>query len=207
MKSIPIRHIKSPPREPNLSEDFSIRDIGDMLAGKDMTQELHRHDFFLIMVLKRGGGNHEIDFNSYKICDDSIFFMRPGQVHQLNLKEGSTGYLMQFNRNFYRPSEKAAGQLLRRASNKSHCQLDSISGKRILAIMTSIFREYRDRQEGFQEVLKANLSIFFIELIRNRQNSKSPTILICFNNYDYVSLPHKFKPYELSGKSKCGGIS
>ncbi len=175
MKSIPIRHIKSPPREPNLYEDFSIRDIADMLVGKDMTQELHRHDFFFILLLKKGSGNHKIDFNSYKACNDVIFFMRPGQVHQLNLKAGSTGYLLQFNRDFYRPSDKAAGQLLRKASNKSLCQLDSKSVKRLLVIVTSIFQEYRDKQEGFQEVVKANLGIFLIELIRNRQSDKSPT--------------------------------
>jgi len=175
MKNIPIRHIKTPLLEPNLSEDFSIRDIGDMLAGKDMTQELHRHNFFFILVLKKGRGNHDIDFNSYKVCDDAIFFMRPGQVHQLNLKSGSSGYLMQFNRDFYSPNDKVAGQRLRRASSKSLCQLDSEKVNSLLAIMNSIFREYTDKQEGFQEVVKANLGIFFIELIRTRQSGKSLT--------------------------------
>jgi AraC family transcriptional regulator, transcriptional activator of pobA len=175
MKSIPIRHIKSPPREPNLSEDFSIRDIVDMLDGKDMTQELHRHDFFFILLLKKGSGNHEIDFNSYKVCNDVIFFMRPGQVHQFNLKAGSSGYLMQFNRDFYSPKDKVAGQRLRRASSKSLCQLDSKKVNILLAIMNSIFREYTDKQEGFLDVVKANLGIFLVELIRTRQIDKSPT--------------------------------
>lgn len=175
MKSIPIRQIKSPPREPNLYEDFSIRDIVDMLGGQDMTQELHRHDFFFILLLKKGRGNHEIDFNSYKVCDDVLFFMRPGQVHQLNLKVGSSGYLMQFNRDFYSHNDKVAGQRLRRASSKSFCQLDSKKVNSLLAIMNSIFREYTDKQEGFREVVKANLGIFLVELIRTRQSDKSPT--------------------------------
>jgi AraC family transcriptional regulator, transcriptional activator of pobA len=175
MKNIPIRHIKSPPREPNLEEDFSIRDIVDMLDGKDMTQELHRHDFFFILLLKKGSGNHEIDFNSYKVCNDVIFFMRPGQAHQLNLKAGSSGYLMQFNRDFYSPKDKVAGQRLRRASSKSLCQLDSKKVNILLAIMNSIFREYTDKQEGFLDVVKANLGIFLVELIRTRQIDKSPT--------------------------------
>lgn len=175
MKSIPIRHIKSPSREPNLYEDFSIRDIGDMLGGQDMTQELHRHDFFFILLLKKGRGNHEIDFKSYKVNDDTIFFMRPGQVHQLNLKAGSSGYLMQFSRDFYFPTDKFAVQRLRRASSKSLCKIDSKKVNSLLAIMNSIFQEYGDKQEGFQEVVKANLGIFFIEIIRNRQNIKSPS--------------------------------
>jgi AraC-like DNA-binding protein len=174
MKNIPVRHIKSAPMEPSLSESFSIRDIVDMLAGQDMTQELHRHDFFFILLLKKGSGNHEIDFNSYKIRNDAIFFMRPGQVHQLNLKAGSTGYLMQFNRDFYSPHDKIALQRLRRASSKSLCQLDAKKINSLMAIMNSIFREYTDKQEGFLEVVKANLGIFLIELIRSRQSDKSP---------------------------------
>lgn len=59
-----------------------------------MFQELHRHDFFFILALKKGLGCHVIDFTSYEVSNNSIFLMRPGQVHQLFLKEGNTGYLM-----------------------------------------------------------------------------------------------------------------
>jgi AraC family transcriptional regulator, transcriptional activator of pobA len=194
MKNIPIRHIKSPPREPNSSEDFSIRDIADMLDGKDMTQELHRHDFFFIMLFKKGSGNHDIDFNSYKVCDDSIFFMRPGQVHQLNLKAGSSGYLMQFNRDFYSPNDKIAVQRLRRASSKSLCQLDSEKVNSLFAIMNSIFREYTDKQEGFLDVVKANLGIFLVELIRTRQSHKSPINVV--NHYQQERLEELYELIE-----------
>jgi AraC family transcriptional regulator, transcriptional activator of pobA len=101
MKKIPIRHIKTTQKEPGFSGSFSIRDVRDLLAGKDMVQELHRHDFFYILVLKKGKGDHAIDFTSYKVCDNAVFFLRPGQVHQLTLKAGSTGYLMGFKTDFY----------------------------------------------------------------------------------------------------------
>src|SRR5687767_4289014 len=103
MEKIPVRHIMAAKQEPKSSDSFSIRDIGALLAGKDMVQALHRHDFFHILALKDGRGNHTIDFTSYDVCDNSIFFMRPGQVHQLTLKGESRGYLMQFNTDFYYP--------------------------------------------------------------------------------------------------------
>ncbi len=174
MKTIPIRHINTVKKEPDLSESFSIRDVKDMLAGKDMDQELHRHDFFFILALKKGSGSHEIDFAPYQIDDNSLFFMRPGQVHQLQLKAGSTGYLMQFNTDFYYPSDKASGQLLRKASSKSLCQLDGERIKKLLQILSYIFQEYSDKQEGYQDVIKANLGIFFIEFVRHRQNIEAP---------------------------------
>ncbi len=175
MGNIPIRFIDLPEKELNYAESFSIRDVQDLLAGKDMIQELHRHDFFFILALKKGMGNHEIDFTSYKVGDNSVFFMRPGQVHQLTLRAKSTGYLMEFKAGFYYPHDKLSNQLLRKASNKNLCQLDAHGGKKLLTLLTYIFQEFANKQERYQEVIKANLGIFFIELVRNQQNRKGPS--------------------------------
>jgi len=172
MDRIPIRQIKTAQKASDFSESFSIRDVRDLLAGKDMIQDLHRHDFFHILALEKGTGNHEIDFLSYEVCDHSVFFMRPGQVHQLTLKAGSTGYLMEFKTDFYYPHNKVSNQLLRRASKKNLCQLDANKFKKLLSILSSILQEYTDKQEGYHEVIKANMGIFFIELIRHKQNEE-----------------------------------
>lgn len=170
MENIPIRHINATQKEPILSGSFNIRDVRNLLAGKDMVQELHRHDFFFILALKKGTGKHAIDFTSYEVCDNSFFFMRPGQVHQLTLKAGSTGYLMEFKTDFYYPHDKVLNQLLRKASNMNFYRLDANTFKKLLSLSTYIFQEYTDKQEVYQEVIKANLGILFIELVR--QNSK-----------------------------------
>jgi AraC family transcriptional regulator, transcriptional activator of pobA len=176
MKDIPIRKINSSQKEPFLSKSFDVRDLKDLLAGKHMIQELHRHDFFYILALKRGTGNHEIDFTSYKITDHSMFFMRPGQVHQLTLNAKSTGYLIEFKNDFYHSHDKTATQLLRKASGTNFYQFDVNRFKRLLAVFTSIFTEHERKQEGYQEIIKANLNILFIELAR--QDSKSTRIKI-----------------------------
>jgi len=134
-----------------------------------MVQDHHRHDFFFILALKKGMGSHEIDFTSHKVCDNVIFFMRPGQVHQLKLKAGSTGYLMEFKRDFYFPHDKLSKQLLREVGNRSDCRLEANAFKKLLDTMTAIFLEYTKKRERFEHAIKANLSIFFIELVRNRQ--------------------------------------
>ena len=139
-----------------------------------MMQELHRHDFYYILALKKGAGDHDIDFTPYKICDNTVFFMRPGQVHRLVLKAGSAGYLMQFRDECYSPHDGASGQRLRKASNINHYQLEEDRFQKLLAILAYICQEYADKQEGYQEVIKGNLGIFFIEL--TRQNTSSPSI-------------------------------
>lgn len=173
MKIIPIRQIKASD-EVNFSEVFKIRDLQSLLNGKDMVQELHRHDYFFVLVLKKGKGSHEIDFNSYKVCDNSIFFLRPGQVHQLFLKAGSSGYLMQFKTDFYYQNESSSRELLRKAGYMNFCRLDMIKVKKLFSVLDDIFQEYSDKQEGYKEVIKANLGIFFIELIRVQRNKNDP---------------------------------
>lgn len=170
MENIPIRQIRAIPKEPNISGSFSIRDIQELLEEKDMIQDLHRHDFYYILVLKNGSGSHEIDFKHFEIKDNVIFLMRPGQVHQLVLKAGSTGYLVQFKTDFFYTQNKLSQELLRKVSHLNFCNLDSDGFSKLETILSSILKEYTDKQEGFEEVIKSNLSIFFIELVRHRQN-------------------------------------
>ena len=175
MENIPIRHIHESPKEPNLSGNFSVRDIQDLLLEKDMVQELHRHDFYYILVLKKGSGYHEIDFKPYEVRNHTIFLMRPGQVHQLTLKKGSSGYLLQFKTDFFNTQSKLAQELLRKVSHINFCSIDSDGFNKLETILSYILKEYNEKQEGYQEVIKSNLSIFFIELVRQRQNKKMAT--------------------------------
>lgn len=172
MESIPIRTIK----EPKLSESFSIRNIPDLLAGKDMVQDLHRHDFFYLLALEKGKGNHEIDFIPYEVCDNAVFFMRPGQVHQHTLHAGSTGYLLQFKTNFYNPHDKSNTNFYHLATNK------------FISLLAYIFQEYNDQQEGYQKVIQANLDIFFIELARQRNNSSNANTYIQERLEEFTTL-------------------
>jgi len=172
MNKIPIRQIRTE-KEPDLSENFSIREVKQMLAGKDMVQELHRHDHYFILALKKGKGQHVVDFKEYKIIDNSVFFLCPGQVHQLLLKSGSTGYLMQFNNGFYLHKEKSSTRLLRTACTKNFCQPSFAGIKRIFTILNTVYEEYTERKAGYKEIIKAELGIFFIELIRQRQSKNS----------------------------------
>jgi len=187
MSSIPVRHINKAQKEPDFSASFSIRDIGDLLAGNDLVQELHRHDFFYILALKKGSGDHKIDFNPYTINDHSIFFMRPGQVHQLLLKRGSTGYLMQFTGDFYFSSDKPSNQLLRTAGNINYYIPEADRFQKILTILTCIYEEYTGKQEKYEQVIKANMGILFIELARQQLGSSS--------NFDSLYLQERLEDF------------
>jgi AraC-like DNA-binding protein len=172
MKHIPIRQINKANHELPSSERFNIRSLEAILGNEDLAQDLHRHDFYFILAIQKGKGQHAIDFTSYKVTDHSIFFLRPGQVHQLELKAGCTGFLVEFNTGFYHPKEHSASQRLRKASNKNYCRPNINRFNKLMSVLTTMFQEYRDREDGYQDIIRANMDIFFVEFVRESPNQK-----------------------------------
>ena len=171
MQHIPIRQLPESNQEPTLVGSFSIRSLEAILDGKELVEELHRHDFFLMLILIKAKGLHEIDFISYEVGHYSIFLLRPGQVHKLHLKHGSTGYLVQFKTDYFLSHNKSSPQLLRKVGNQNHYPLNADLFKKMDPLLSSILLEYNEKQEEYHEVIKANLSILFIQLLRQREDT------------------------------------
>ncbi len=60
----------------------------------------HRHDFYTILVVKNGEGKHIIDFKTYELSKNQVYFISPGQVHQLTEQLPSIGYSIVFSSQF-----------------------------------------------------------------------------------------------------------
>jgi AraC-like DNA-binding protein len=175
MKDIPVRQITSPD-VPVSSGRFKIRDVAALLDGKDLLHHLHRHDFFFILAIEKGSGPHEIDFTPYPIYDNSVFILRPGQVHQLELKAGCMGFLAEFDPAFYSPKDSLAQQRLIRAGNKNFCEMEAGRFQKLRGLLFHMFNEYISKESGYIEAIKADLDLFFIEFIRQgKSNSDKQT--------------------------------
>lgn len=186
MKKIPIRKLEEAQHVRGALERFNIRTVQEITEGTDLIHDLHRHDFFFILALEKGKGVHEIDFKEYELRDNSIFFLRPGQVHQLVFNAGCVGYLMEFNEEFYRPDSVHSNQRLRKASNKNFCVLEQERFIKANSILAFILEEYLQKLEGYQDSIKAHLDILLIELNRQSQNIKTPIDYV--NSYSQERL-------------------
>jgi len=189
-ENIPIRTLRPTPLEPALMGNFSIRKIEDVLSGKDFNEDLHRHDFFLILCIEKGTGYHDIDFVTYDVADHSIFLIRPGQVHKLSLKASTKGYIVQF-KNDYFSQNTSTKDLLRKVSHKRLCRMDAARFQKVLAVLESIFKEHTEKLEEFDEVIKSSLNIFFTELLRQRRNTEDS--LSSADSYSQEKLERLFE--------------
>ena len=80
---------------------FSISKMEDIyLNRKGKIDEPHRHNYYTILLINKAKGIHKIDFNNYELGEKQIYFVSPGQVHQVIEKEKSIGFVMTFSTDF-----------------------------------------------------------------------------------------------------------
>lgn len=67
---------------------------------KGAIDDPHRHNYFTVLIIHKANGVHKIDFNSYDLKPQQIYFVAPGQVHQVIEQEPSIGYVITFSQQF-----------------------------------------------------------------------------------------------------------
>ncbi len=171
MTTIPVRHIAPAQALQSSAGRFSVRDLQQVLNGKDLVHALHRHDFYFVLAIQEGTGIHEIDFVPYPVQAHTVFILRPGQVHRLELSAGSQGFLLEFDLSFYQPKHTIAAHRWKKASGKNYCEIEAARFQKLHRYLSAIVDEYSLKQEGYLEAVKANLDLFFLEYLRQ---SKQP---------------------------------
>ena len=83
------------------SISFGISKMEDIYTKRNgKIDEPHRHNYYTVLIVNKAKGEHKIDFNSYKLSNKQIYFVAPGQVHQVIEKEKSFGFAMTFSNQF-----------------------------------------------------------------------------------------------------------
>ncbi len=60
----------------------------------------HRHEYYTVMLVKHARGRHLLDFTTYALRGPQVYFIAPGQVHQVIEEEKSFGYAIVFSNQF-----------------------------------------------------------------------------------------------------------
>jgi AraC-like DNA-binding protein len=81
--------------------NFDIKILEKLVDDFQFTSHPHRHDFYNILFISEGTGEHTIDFVTYEVKPCSIFFLTPGQVHSWNLSNKVKGFTIFFTPEFY----------------------------------------------------------------------------------------------------------
>ena len=100
MKQIPVYSIDKFNLKSEKTIQFQV-ELFDIHRNFKVTYP-HRHDdFYEVLFLTQGEGIHTIDFQNYTIRPYTIFFLSPGQIHELSLSDDVQGYIFLFTSSFY----------------------------------------------------------------------------------------------------------
>ena len=87
----------------NQKNNFAVHNLSE-LVKEDLyiPKTPHKHSFFQILYVSRGAGIHYVDFQEWEIEDGTIFFLSPGQVHDLRFtSKNPEGIMINFNEDFF----------------------------------------------------------------------------------------------------------
>lgn len=86
----------------NSEQKIVVHELNELLTDEHLPQKPHRHTFYQVLYIEEGTGNHKIDFLEHQISPPVIYFLAPGQVHDLSITdENSLGCLINFNQDFF----------------------------------------------------------------------------------------------------------
>lgn len=80
---------------------FAFRTMKEIESNSDGQTEIpHRHNYYTVIWAKEACGKHYIDYREYDIKPNKVFFVGPGQVHQVLVHKNATGDVIMFTREF-----------------------------------------------------------------------------------------------------------
>ena len=140
-------------------------DIWDERNGKP--DEPHRHNFYTILLLKQADGDHYIDFNRYKMNREQVFFVSPGQVHQIIEKQQSFGYVFMFSDEFLVRNNIPVKfiedlNLFNDYGNTPPLSLDNKDSEKLSVYCEQMIELYQSQTKFIDQALGSLLQLFLI---------------------------------------------
>jgi len=164
-------------QEEEKSPDFYSNALKLHVASHAFTNLPHKHDFYLIMVVTKGSGTHEIDFEKYTVTPGSVFIMKPGQMHFWKLSKDIDGFVFFHSRAFFEAGFSDAAlqkfPFYNSTQNSPYLKINTRTLDELKNRMQEILQEYKGQKPFKTECLRALVNLVYITLSRNYKPGKS----------------------------------
>lgn len=85
--------------------EFKIRRLEDIVGETDLVHQLHWHDFFFILTVQKGTGQHTIDFTPFQVQNHSVFYFIQVRSTNWSLRQGVPVFCL-IQHQIYFPKDK-----------------------------------------------------------------------------------------------------
>lgn len=155
---------------------FAILDLKNHVkTNQASVTKPHIHSFYQIIWFKHGEGKHFVDFKSYEVFDNAIFFVASNQVHYFDKHTDYEGVLIHFNEAFLVKNEDEMDFFLKcNLFNNPYQQPSCCIGSGIESILneylSQIEQEFENEEEFGKELILRNYLKSFLIQIQRRKN-------------------------------------
>lgn len=154
---------------------FAILDLNNHIkTNQCRITKPHIHSFYQIIWFKRGNGKHFVDFKSYDVSDNALFFVAQNQVHYFDENTGYEGVLLHFNEAFLVKNENEMEFLLKcnlfnNPYQQPSCSISTKTNGILDEYISQIEQEFKNEEEfGKEQILRNYLKSFLIQIQRRK---------------------------------------
>jgi len=205
--SIPVYDIQNFSAYKN--DGILVNRFGHYAKQHQHLHNAHRHSFYHLVFFTKGSGKQQIDFKTFDVSPNMIYFMIPGQVHSWDFESEPDGYLINFSTSYF-SSLLLKQEYLDKFSffsgrpEEQVLILDEATSEKIALIFEDILKEGETAQTINDDLVRILLLQILIEVARttlskNHQelNPYNHTILKNFQqlieqNFTKLRLPKQY---------------
>ncbi len=159
-------------------ENVYVNRLPAHLKSHEFIKQAHKHDFFLVVLITRGSGTHEIDFKKYKVAPSTLFLMQPGQMHYWQLSADIDGYVFFHDRLFYEELSDSFKlsefTFFRSAQSEPYLKLSQPVQKKLAGWMQEMYGEYKGERPYRLQKIRAFLQLFYLEVAAAYKSGTRP---------------------------------
>ena len=144
----------------------------------------HAHRFYQIIWFKHGNGVHYVDFEEYRITDNTIFFIAPGQIHSFDGANNYQGVIVHFNANFLADEESSESIFLKynvfnAYDSLPYYNITNTEAEHLTTLVKEMNQEYTLTEEfAHKDYMKYLVRMFLIRVQRNGERQVNPKLSI-----------------------------
>lgn len=92
---------------------FFIKEINELCENAIKANKIpHAHDYYSIVFITKGEATHSTNWVDYTFGDNTLLFVTTDLIHRFSIHNGTEGYMLYFNREFFNASGLGSQEIL-----------------------------------------------------------------------------------------------
>jgi len=170
---VPKRKLNNIPKQdlPRNLGEVIVRYMEPGNAASTGFQDAHRDGYYVFLLQQSGESRLMVDFREALMTGESVFFIRPGQVHYYLSTSNVTGWLVAVNSVLIDESFIA---FFEEQNQLGPLSLDCASSRQLILIVNALQTSCLSEDDGYPKAITSHLVSAFAGLIANLYKIAAP---------------------------------